>query len=256
MKQPKKPLPGRREKKWCRLFTLIELLIVIAIIAILAAILLPYLAKARLAAHRTTCATNLRQIGSALLLYAADAQDYLPQDDSNSGVGITWDEWLGLGSYDGRRLTMDEAWANPQKIFQINKLYQCPADRRMLENRRSYSANRSACYDYIRTDLRHGAFPGPVSMKVNRIPRPSGTFAISERHSAGNLLGSDASCTVDYPYQQIPGNGVEYHNGRVNWLFVDGHVDDFWWASTVGVGGGGLIGYGVPRGHWTIDPND
>jgi prepilin-type N-terminal cleavage/methylation domain-containing protein len=72
--------------KFQRAFTLIELLVVIAIIAILAAILFPVFAQAKEAAKKTACATNLKNIGMAMTLYQADADDMFP----NTNVVGLW----------------------------------------------------------------------------------------------------------------------------------------------------------------------
>jgi len=83
-------------------FTLIELLVVIAIIAILAAILFPVFAQAKAAAKKTVCLSNEKQIGTAMMMYAGDFDDYFPVDqagaasstDSHGNVTMHNISWL------------------------------------------------------------------------------------------------------------------------------------------------------------------
>jgi prepilin-type N-terminal cleavage/methylation domain-containing protein len=87
-------------------FTLIELLVVIAIIAILAAILFPVFARARENARRTSCQSNLKQIGLAIAQYTQDYDEKLPMVYNWSGNGLSgWDEMVA--PYIGQKVTFD-----------------------------------------------------------------------------------------------------------------------------------------------------
>ena len=140
LKTMRTPLRPRRVQKPGRVdrgFTLIELLVVIAIIAILAAMLLPALAKAKGKAVRIQCENGIKQITLASHLYANDFRDYLAEPNWNQ-------PWVRKGwLYDGAlgavpNMSAAPYTTNPQLAYQTGLLweyikavavYQCPLDR-------------------------------------------------------------------------------------------------------------------------------
>jgi prepilin-type N-terminal cleavage/methylation domain-containing protein len=90
--------PGARKLRHG--FTLIELLVVIAIIAILAAILFPVFARAREKARQITCISNLKQLGTAVLMYAQDYDEDLPNNFAGKKDTNLWSDLAGSGLLD------------------------------------------------------------------------------------------------------------------------------------------------------------
>ncbi|HZP84103.1 MAG TPA: DUF1559 domain-containing protein [Chthonomonadaceae bacterium] len=108
----KSPLSAER-----RGFTLIELLVVIAIIAILAAILFPVFARAREQARRTSCLSNMKQIGLALHMYAQDYDEVLP---------VRYGSWDNVGDYENGEA---RTWKNMlMPYIKSQAVFKCPSN--------------------------------------------------------------------------------------------------------------------------------
>jgi len=213
----------RSEQKRKKAFTLIELLVVIAIIAILAAILFPVFAHAREKARQTTCANNLKQIGTALSLYAGDWDDhyfnaipfwqqlkpYLQQ--ANQGVWLCPDDAeldLGvqgnpLGFGDGQ---YSSYWEEPR--FFNSKVFEPEHCSDLTEDRPIASVKRPSSTIMVIEGRLLGAFPAS-DYSLNYINR--------FRH--GNY-SPDPGLQRD-ERADFSGNR---HDNRSNYLFGDGHV--------------------------------
>lgn len=122
--------PGVSRSGSGRGFTLIELLVVIAIIAILAAMLLPALARAKAKAHRTKCVSNQHQMGLAYHMYAEDSNDKYPVHDGWAAVGGQRPATPYISGYAGDY--GGAAWETnrPLNYYVGNKeVFHCPADK-------------------------------------------------------------------------------------------------------------------------------
>jgi prepilin-type N-terminal cleavage/methylation domain-containing protein len=124
--------PSSRSALASRAFTLIELLVVIAIIAILASMLLPALAKAKMQSRRTQCVNNLKQLELGATMYQSDFNDYLiPNSPAGSAANQSWCpagalDW-GIASVDYQAAPYLVTIMAPYMNKQI-AVYHCPCD--------------------------------------------------------------------------------------------------------------------------------
>jgi prepilin-type N-terminal cleavage/methylation domain-containing protein/prepilin-type processing-associated H-X9-DG protein len=229
---------GRTHRASLKAFTLIELLVVIAIIAILAAMLLPALAGAKLRAQRLQCTSQMKQLGYGFNLFATDHQDQFPPTAYSTGdyqYQLSWDDYIHryIGGTDPDAdliLGISGAISDPSKIPKILK---CPADRIEIgidwapySYRRTYAVNwagpnfvlSSASAPLPPADygigvyfnmrgVAAGALPDwdPRGYKESVIRDPAGTLLLVELPNGRNAAGNDWPSFCAGPGTGLPG---------------------------------------------------
>jgi prepilin-type N-terminal cleavage/methylation domain-containing protein/prepilin-type processing-associated H-X9-DG protein len=203
-------------------FTLIELLVVIAIIAILAALLLPALSRAKIKAQGTQCLGNVKQLQVAWQLYADDNGDFIAP--SASGSPATNQSWCA-GNFstnpgDSTNLALIKN-SLMGRLSGSTGIYKCPGD--VTENVRSYSENCAMNDDQMQDGFTN-------FKKTSSVPSSSQYFVFIDESSdtidnAHFLIGFNEN----YSAAAVVDNPAAYHGLSGNVSFVDGHATSKKW---------------------------
>ncbi|MFM1769218.1 MAG: hypothetical protein RJA22_1747 [Verrucomicrobiota bacterium] len=205
-------------------FTLVELLVVVAIVGILAALLLPALGQARHSGHRVHCASNLRQLLLASSLYWDDHENvsYRYRGAAVDGGDIWWFGWLERwnGANEGTR-AFDPSRGALHPYLGGRGVELCPSFDYAAATLKLKASGASYGYGYNR---HLSALP------LNRVGRPSDVVLLAD---AAQVNDFQAPATPDRPMLEefyyvsaSPAEATAHfrHRGRANAVFLDGHV--------------------------------
>ena len=217
------PSPHKLNHKNTPGFTLIELLVVIAIIAILAAILFPVFARARENARRSSCQSNLKQIGLGILQYVQDNDERMMASRNSAMGNLPWQDVV-------------------QPYVKSTQLFKCPSNTNSGTTDQVNGSGQAAYPQYPAIPQSYEAVAGGYNSPANNTANWGGTPAIVYSTTYGQSGGTPAptslaqmeapSTTImvgEHPSRQDPEfwvSGVDFtnHLGTSNFLYADGHV--------------------------------
>ncbi len=251
-------------------FTLIELLVVIAIIAILAAMLLPVLSRAKEQARRVECMNNLKQMGVGVALYVDDCEELLPGGPAPAHSFTSFWMWW-LYPYVTNTQLKDPYWSGIQPPTGASRIFVCPSTEQSIRSQPSGHGLDNAFMSYLRTAYaKNGFINGHMSTgggwypedpadwryqnnisRLRRVVKPDTTLLVVDTGpESPNDPGAGWAPHLrkwNNPghYESAP--GPMRHNMGGNVLFFDSHVEYMKWN---------LVSPGDTSAQWLYDPDE
>ena len=229
-----------------RIFTLIELLIVIAIIAILAGMLLPALGKARSSARKTQCTGNLKMYASADLLYAGSFDDYMTPINYGGSDRSYWfnnEAWLTM-------LGQPPVWSGDRHDMPAGLL--CPAKPVPLSNSKWTGNWYAKNHYYPGSDYWGSLYANFSTSKLTKLRNASCKINTMDSGNSEGVVRCDRSeFKLCFPWtEEGQWRAASYrHDARINLSFWDGHAETFSPAKLFGDG----WGWNTFNLYWVMD---